>query len=85
MKPKTSTTQKPSAAQRQSDRWLDWEDAVNDGCQNLATLAQLLVNSGDKGDAIEAELIGSTGYLIKEEVARLKERVQARPRRKEAR
>jgi hypothetical protein len=82
---KTSTKQKPSATQRESDGWLDWEDAMNDCCQNLATLAQLLVNSGDKGDAVEAELVGGTGYLIKEEVARLKERVQARPRRKEAR
>jgi len=81
MKRKTSRAKKSSATGRLSDRWLDWEDTMNDCCQNLATLAQLLVNSGEKGDAVEAELVSNTGYLIKDEVARLKERLQSRPGR----
>jgi hypothetical protein len=84
MKRKTSTTKKPSTAGRESGDWLKWEDAILNHCRTLDTLAELLANTG-RNDVVKVEMVNETGGLIKEEMARLKARVQARPGRKAGR
>lgn len=79
MKPKTSTTSKPSAAKREPD-WLDWEDSILNHCRNLETLAELLAHTG-RNNIAPVTMVNDTGGLMKEELARLKQQVQARPGR----
>jgi len=78
---KKRTAKKPSAVQRESDRWLEWEDAVNDRCHTITTLARLLSNSGREDDVVEAQVVNDTGALIEREVQRLKAVAKARPGR----
>jgi len=73
---------KPSAAERESDRWLDWEDAMLRHCRALDTLAGLLIHSDEEG--LSPELVGDTGALIAREARQLKTRLQSRPGRKAA-
>jgi hypothetical protein len=80
---KKSTSKKSSGVGRSPDRWLDWEDAVNDHCINIATLAELLESSRD--DLLTAELVNNTGSLIQREVKQLKAVVKSRPGREVAR
>lgn len=79
MKSKTSTTGKPSAAKRETD-WQAWEDALLNHCCNLEALAELLAHTGRNGIA-PVTMVNDTGGLMKEELARLRKRVQARPGR----
>lgn len=67
-----------------ADCWLAWEDALLNHCHTLDTLAELLAHTGRNGVA-KLEVVNATGNLLKEEVARLKQRLLARPGRKEAR
>jgi hypothetical protein len=76
---KKRTGKKPSAAARLSDRWLEWEDAVNDRCHIITTLARLLSNSGREDDVVAAQVVNDTGALIEREVQRLKAAMKARP------
>jgi hypothetical protein len=81
---KRTASKKPSAAERESDRWLDWEDAMLNHCRTLDTLAELLANTG-RNRVVELEMVNNTGGLMKEEVARLKKLSQARPGREATR
>jgi len=81
MKSKTSPKQKLSAAERESDRWLAWEDALLDHCHALTTLAELLAHAG-RNDTVPLAVVNHTGSLMKGEVARLKQRLLARPGRR---
>jgi gas vesicle protein len=78
--PKTSTKQKPSDAERESDRWLEWEDSLLKHCHAIETLAALLFHTG-RNDGATVDVVNDTGGMIKAEVAQLKRRVQARPGR----
>jgi hypothetical protein len=78
MKPKTSTKPKPSAARRESDRWLEWEDALLKHCHVIETLAGLLASSG-RDEELEMKLVSATGALIGEELAQVKKLASARP------
>jgi hypothetical protein len=80
---KRAASKKPSAAERESDRWLDWEDGMMMHCRALITLAELLMQSDEKG--LETELIGNTGALILREAEQLKKLASARPQRKTTR
>jgi len=60
------------------DQWLIWEDAVLNHCHTLDTLAELLVHTG-RNDVVKVETVNATGGLMKDEVARLKKRLQSRP------
>lgn len=77
MKPKTSTSQKPSDAERERHRWLDWEDGLANHCRTLLTLAGLLTRIGE--DGLPSDVAGDTGALIEREVKQLKAVVKARP------
>ena len=80
MKPKTSTKPKSSAAQRESDRWLEWEDALLNHCRTITILAELLFHTGSN-DGVTMEVVNDTGGMIKAEAMRLKNRMYARPGR----
>ena len=80
MKSKTSPKQKPSAAQRESGRWLEWEDALLNHCRNITTLAELLFHTG-RNDGVTMEVVNDTGGMIKAEALRLRKRMYARPGR----
>lgn len=81
MKPKTF---KSSAAERETKRWLAWEDALLNHCHTITILAELLFHTGNN-DGVPMEVVNDTGDLIKTEVMRLKERLRARPGRKQTR
>jgi hypothetical protein len=80
---KKNASKKPSAAGRESDRWLDWEDGMMIHCRALITLAELLMQSDERG--LEAQLVGDAGALILREAEQLKKLVSARPKRNAAR
>jgi hypothetical protein len=80
MKTKTSAKPKPSAAQRESDRWLEWEDALLNHCHNIEILAALLFHTG-RNDGVTMDVVNDTGGMIKAEAMRLKKRLYARPGR----
>lgn len=80
MKPKTSPKQKPSAAQREADRWLEWEDGVLSHCRTIEIFAALLFHTG-RNDGVTLDVVNDTGGMIKAEVVRLKQQVKARPGR----
>ena len=79
MKPNASPKPKPSAARGEPD-WLDWEDAVLRHCRTLEIFATLLFHTGCN-DGVAVDVVNDTGGLMKEEVARLRKRVYARPGR----
>lgn len=78
---KKNTSKKLSDAERESNRWLAWEDTLLNHCHTLTTLAELLAHTG-RNDVVKLEMVNDTGGLMKEEVARLKQRLLARPRRR---
>jgi hypothetical protein len=78
---KKGAAKKPSAAEREAVRWLEWEDAVVNHCHTLTTLAELLAHTG-RNDVVKVEVVNDTGSLMKAEVARLKQRLLARPGRR---
>ena len=80
MKPKTSPKPKLSAAERESDRWLEWEDALLNHCHTIEILAALLFHTG-RNDGVTMEVVNDTGGMIKAEAMRLKKRMYARPGR----
>ena len=80
MKPKTSPKPKLSAAERESDRWLEWEDALLNHCHTIEILAALLFHTG-RNDGVTMEVVNDTGGMIKTEAARLRKRMYARPGR----
>jgi len=77
---KKRTAKKPSAAQRESDRWLEWEDALLNHCHTIETLAALLFHTGCN-DGATLDVVNDTGGMIKAEAMRLKKRLYARPGR----
>lgn len=76
---KKNASKKPSAAGRESDRWLDWEDGMLMHCRALITLAELLMQGDEEG--LEMQLVGDAGALILREAERLKV-VESRPGRR---
>jgi hypothetical protein len=78
--PKTSTKPKSSVTERESDRWLEWEDSLLKHCHAIETLAALLFHTG-RNDGATVDVVNDTGGMIKAEVAQLKRRVPARPGR----
>jgi len=77
---KTSPKPKPSDAERESDRWLEWEDGLLKHCHAIETLAALLFHTG-RNDGATVDVVNDTGGMIKTEVMRLKQRLYARPGR----
>lgn len=80
-KPTSGLTPSRKKARHESDRWLDWEDAVVSHCHTLTTLAELLAHTG-RNDVVKVEVVNDTGGMMKAEVARLKQRLLARPGRR---
>ncbi len=78
---KTSPKPKSSVTERESDRWLEWEDGLLKHCHAIETLAALLFHTG-RNDGATVDVVNDTGGMIKAEVAQLKRRVQARPGRR---
>ena len=50
-------------------RDLDWRDAMNDRCRNLATLAGLLIA---RAEPLDEDLAGGAGWLIEQEVRQMR-------------
>jgi hypothetical protein len=77
---------KPNASKKSAntgDPWLDWEDGMMMHCRALITLAELLMQSDERG--LEAQLVGDAGALILREAEQLKKLVSARPKQNAAR
>lgn len=75
---KRNATKKPAAARREQERRWKWEDAVEDHCRHLTTLARLLENGG-RDTMMDTALVSSAGALIRREVGQLKTLLEKRP------